>query len=323
MTQSVLSLFDGISCARVALDRAGIKYDRYYASEIDKYAIKIAMKNYPDTTQVGDIQELNFLTVPKDVFLVVGGSPCQSLSSAASQIESGLEKGKSTLFWDYVRIVNLLQPRYFLLENVESMKTADRDRITAVMGVQPIMINSALVSAQDRKRYYWTNIPGIKQPDDKGILLKDVLETNVDQKYNIGKKQKARLLKRLGTHGNKINGLKSKTLMSRDYADWNGQFIIQNAHGFNDGGVFKEKSQTMTSSSFQHNNFCYLNKMIRRLTPVECERLQTLPDGYTEGVSDNQRYKALGNGFTVDVIAHILKRLANACPLFADQQTKE
>lgn len=324
MQTNILSLFDGISCAKLALDRAGIHYDNYYASEIDKYAIKVAKHNYPETIEIGDIKALTDQTVPKDIFLLVGGSPCQSLSIAARQKESGLEKGKSVLFWEYVRILQLVKPKYFLLENVASMKNTDRDTISHILGVKPIMINSALVSAQNRKRYYWTNIPNVNHPKDRGIMLKDILQKDVDKKYNISEASMQ-----------KYNIKTNKT-----------DCIYQIGRGYNAGGIKANKCPSMTISAFEHNNFVCrrvdqignsgqgervysqaaksttlssqgggmgaktglyeVENTIRKLTPVECERLQTVPDNYTSICSDNQRYKQLGNGFTVDVISHIL-----------------
>lgn len=173
----ILSLFDGISCGRLAFARAGIPVEKYYASEIDKYAIQVAQKNYPDTIQVGDVNKLNYLEL-LDIDMVIGGSPCQDLS-IAKQNRQGLRGERSGLFWKYVEALEVIRPRWFLLENVASMRNEDRDAITATLKriypeTECIMINSALVSAQQRKRYYWTNWH-VEQPQDKGILLKDIL----------------------------------------------------------------------------------------------------------------------------------------------------
>jgi len=173
---NVLSLFDGMSCGRIALERLGIKVDNYYASEIDKYAMKVSEANYPDIIQVGDITELDLSTLPK-IDLVMGGSPCQGFSFAGKQL--AFDDPRSALFFEFVRCVKELQPKYFLLENVR-MKKEYLDVISEYMGVEPIMINSALVSAQNRVRYYWTNIPGIEQPEQRGIVLRDILETTPD-----------------------------------------------------------------------------------------------------------------------------------------------
>ena len=184
----VLSLFDGISCARVALERAGFDIEKYYASEIDKYAIQIAQKNYPDTTQVGSVTELKGEDF-KDIDLLIGGSPCQDLSIAKKD-RQGLKGARSGLFYEYVRILNEVKPRYFILENVNSMPKEAKEQITEIMGVEPIMINAALVSAQNRKRLFWTNIPNVTQPEDGGILLRDILEKDVDEKYNVNLSEK-------------------------------------------------------------------------------------------------------------------------------------
>jgi len=173
---NVLSLFDGMSCGRIALDRLGIKVENYYASEIDKYAIKVSEANYPDIIQVGDITELDLSTLPK-IDLIMGGSPCQGFSFAGKQL--AFDDPRSALFFEFVRCVKELKPKYFLLENVR-MKKEYLDVISEYMEVEPILINSALVSAQNRVRYYWTNIPGIEQPEQRGIVLRDILETNPD-----------------------------------------------------------------------------------------------------------------------------------------------
>ena len=169
---NVLSLFDGMSCGRIALDRLGIKVDNYYASEIDKYAMKVSEANYPDIIQVGDVTELDTSTLP-NIDLIMGGSPCQGFSFAGKQL--AFDDPRSALFFEFVRCVKELKPKYFLLENVR-MKKEYLDIISEHMGVEPIMINSALVSAQNRVRYYWTNIPGVEQPEQRGIVLRDILE---------------------------------------------------------------------------------------------------------------------------------------------------
>jgi len=184
----VLSLFDGMSCGRIALEKSGIYVDTYYASEINEHSIKISQKNYPDTVQLGNVEELTeeiLLSLGK-IDILIGGSPCQNLSIINIDREEhskGLLGQKSKLFFEYVRVKNIINPTYFLLENVESMSAADEDIITEILQVEPIMIDSALVSAADRKRFYWTNIPNIKQPEDKIIILRDILETKVHEKY--------------------------------------------------------------------------------------------------------------------------------------------
>ncbi|MGV2887210.1 DNA cytosine methyltransferase [Paenibacillus taichungensis] len=184
----VLSLFDGMSCGQIALERAGIKVDTYYASEINKNSIKVTQNNYPDTIQLGNVIDLTEevlanLNKPK---LLMGGSPCQNLSRIVknkSDHNQGLNGEKSKLFWKYVKVKEILEPEYFLLENVESMSIEDRDIITETLEVEPIMIDSGLVSAQERKRYYWTNIPGVKQPPDRRLVLEDIMENEVNEKY--------------------------------------------------------------------------------------------------------------------------------------------
>lgn len=318
----ILSLFDGISCGRLALERAGIPVEKYYASEIDKYAIAITQKNYPDTIQIGDVTKINWADYT-DVDLIMGGSPCQDLS-IAKQNREGLRGARSGLFWKYVEALEHIHPKYFLLENVASMRNEDRDAITATLKkiypeTECIMINSALVSAQQRKRYYWTNWH-VEQPQDKGVLLKDILETKDGipaamrtRKDTTGK------YKRLETkNDNKANSLTSvqtdsmvcepirigeldglgKGQANRIYSVC-GKSVCLNANGGGGGAKTGLYKIDLPDGDY----------IVRKLEPVECERLQTLPDGYTGGVSATQRYKAIGNGWTVDVIAYILKGL--------------
>ena len=179
---NVLSLFDGISCARVALDRAGIEVNAYMSAEIDKNAIKVSEKNYPDIIRVGSVVGLE---VEGQVDLLIGGSPCQDLSIAKKD-RKGLEGNRSGLFWEFVRIKKECNPQWFVLENVASMPKADRDIITREMGVEPVMFNASLVSAQCRKRLFWTNIP-FDLPEDRGVLLKDILEAEVDERFYVKK----------------------------------------------------------------------------------------------------------------------------------------
>lgn len=255
---NVFSAFDGAGIGLLALKRAGVPVAKYYASEVDKYAIQIATKNHPEIIHVGDVKKCFARNFPK-IDLLIGGSPCQDLS-VAKKDRQGLKGPRSKLFWHYVRLLRTMKPRWWMLENVASMSKADQDEITAVLGVEPVLINSALVSAQQRKRLYWTNIPGIIQAQDKGILLKDVLENGVAM------------------------DLKSRA-------------IISSAGRTTEREYFKKQQGTMVKTDD--------GLTFRKLTPVECERLQTWPDNYTEGVSNTQRYKMLGNGWTADVIAHI------------------
>jgi len=290
----ILSLFDGISCGRVALERAGIKVDKYYASEIDKRPIEISIKNYPDIIQLGDVTKITKEMVG-EIDLIMGGSPCQSFSNAGNR--KGFD-GKSGLFWEFVRLVNELKPKYFLLENVK-MKQEWQDVISDALGVKPIEINSSLVSGQNRKRLFWTNIPNIKQPEDKGILLTDILEQEVDEKYYLNESQIKTINRNFGSKGKTINlddGLIEKiTYPSR----------------INKKPLNIKSPTLVAAMGMGGGNVPVIikNGRIRKFTEVECERLQTLPDNYTSGISSTQRYKAIGNGWTVDVIAHILKNL--------------
>ena len=340
---NILSLFDGISCARVALERSGMKVDKYYSSEVDKYAIDISKKNWPDIIQMGDVKWLTgSLLTPID--LLIGGSPCQDLS-IAKQNRKGLSGERSGLFWEYVRILKEVNPRWFVLENVASMSKESKQIITEALGVQPIMINASLVSAQNRKRLFWTNIPNVTLPEDRGILLKDILEENVDEKYNINLSEKYGLkglcedkaksltassykgygndgvfLIRIGQigkggQGDRIYSPEGKSVglsaLGGGRGAKTGLYMIQTPRGNNNGGIkaIDGKTPTMSASSWEDNNKLYKDGLIRKLTPIECERLQGLPDNYTEGVSNTQRYKMLGNAFNVDVVAHILKHI--------------
>lgn len=331
----VLSLFDGISCARVALERAGIEVDTYHASEVDKYAMQIAQKNYPSTIQMGSVKDVKFIGGAGSFCdLLIGGSPCQDLSIAKAN-RKGLDGERSGLFWEYVRILKEAKPKWFILENVASMAKDQQEIISKTLGVQPIMINAALLSAQTRKRLFWTNIPGITQPEDRGIMLKDILEKGEVPLTNYNTEKIKSNTVRTGGRGsglgNKHNwdtirvgqigkGGQGDRIYSPEGKSVNlsangggrgaktGLYMIQVPRGKNKGGkkALDGKTPTLTSSSFEHNNHVVENAIIRKLTAVECERLQCLPDNYTGGVSDSQRYKALGNAFNVDVIAHIL-----------------
>ena len=283
---NVLSLFDGISCGMVALERAGINVDSYNAYEIEHNAIEISKKNYPNIIHHGDVTKEDFTKYKGKVDLIIGGSPCQNLSIAGNK--KGLEGEASKLFYDYVRALHESGAKWFLLENNESMTKENCDIITDIMGVEPIMINSNLVSAQDRKRLYWTNIPNIEQPSDKGIFLKDIVQPTKDkQDYSIYERM---IAKKEGTLAYKKAWSSVRTL--------------------------DQKSKTLTTSHAISNsgatNIKYTESEYYLPTPIECERLQTLPDNYTEGVSKTQRYKAIGNGWTVDVIAHIFSYLKKA-----------
>ena len=276
---NVLSLFDGMSCGQLALDTLGIKVNNYFASEIDPYAMQIAKKNYPNTKHIGSVLDVRGSDLPR-IDLLIGGSPCQSFSNAGDG--SGLD-GKSKLFWEFVRVLKETKPTYFLLENVKMKKEWEKI-ITDTLGVEPIAINSRLLTAQNRPRLYWTNIPNVVQPIDQGIVLKDILVDQVDEKFYLSDKAidyMSRLRNgkpRWEYHTNPLNG----------------------------------KSACLTANMYKGVPYGVIKELKRRLTPVECERLQSVPDNYTEGVSNTQRFKMLGNGWTIDVIAHILNEMRQA-----------
>ena len=411
---NVLSLFDGMSCGQIALDQLDIPVKNYFAAEIDKYAIQVAQANYPDTIHLGDVQNIQTsgeydkphylideFRCGHKIDLLIGGSPCQGFSFAGKQLN--FDDPRSMLFFEYVRLLKALKPKYFLMENVK-MKKESMDIITEYLGVEPVEINSNLVSAQNRKRLYWTNIPMDGLPEDKGILLKDILEP-IDQiedsyyysdksiaymergndkwqqagdrradrytqtpdtekaftitanfhkgvPYNYfddasrvkggrivnrrldeqGKRQdydkdiplQAMLELREDDKSNCLTTVQKDTVLADP-------LILQKGRGYNKGGLkaLDGKTPTLSTSSWEHNNhLVYREKSkcvrsggrgsydrhewdsvdkhhIRKLTVTECERLQTVPDGYTDHVSKTQRYKMLGNGWTVDVIKHI------------------
>lgn len=421
---NVLSLFDGISCAKVALERAGVPVARYSACEIDKHAIAISIKNHPDSVRMGDVREVTGLT---NVDLLIGGSPCQDLSIAKKE-RKGLDGDRSGLFWEYVRILREVKPTWFILENVASMPKKDKDIITAELGVEPVMFDASLVSAQSRKRLFWTNIP-FDLPTDKGIVLKDILQPDaeVDESMMVkgktfteskgytgkieyigeGKQngqggQAHRVYSTDGktptlssgaplifagyVEGGLRKGMEGQAHLSRAHRNPNrvydpegkaptlsasetsGRNLIKIGHvGNTDGqgnrvyspdgksctlsalgggsgaktGLYaigrdvgrrlnaeghrednnqdipiqrrvelRTDDKTGTLTSVQKDNLVVSETCIRKLTPVECERLQGLPDGYTDGIAKTNRYKCLGNAFNVDVVAHIVKHLA-------------
>lgn len=316
---NVLSLFDGMSGGHIALDKCGIKINQYFASEIDKHAIHVTMQNYPETIQLGSVVNVNTSDLP-EIDLLIGGSPCQSFSFAGKrkgmatidetevltlnhylQLKNDGFKfhGQSHLFWEYMRILNETKPKYFLLENV-LMGEKWEAVLSRAIGVHPIEINSALVSAQNRRRLYWTNIGMepmglfgdlesiIKQPKDKKIFLVDILEDVVSEKYFLSEKILVWFENR-----NKINKKRG-----------NGFFYKPKK--------INEKSNCINATYNRlqvDSTYIEQNKKIRKLTPIECERLQTIPDNYTNHVSDTQRYQMLGNGWTADVVAHIFSYL--------------
>jgi site-specific DNA-cytosine methylase len=455
---NVLSLFDGMSCGQIALKKLGAKVDNYYASEIDKYAISIAEKNFPNTVHLGDVTKITSVPYNVKIDLLIGGSPCQGFSKSGNRLN--FDDPRSKLFFEFVRILQLVKPKYFMLENVV-MNKESRDIISKYLGVEPIEINSNLVSAQSRRRLYWTNIPNVTIPEDKGIVIRDILEDNgiADMVINQGKQLAkaniekshclmARDYKGFGNQGMTGIRLKDNSVISKDglnhvgneieivkirkhevdieslktvlrfhkkkvanlsiseiasycnvpqtkaehwfrtddsfaIPDENSWSLLKDCLGIETNqfdksltefeyreGVFEQSSRvyhvdgkapTLTSTlaskqkvyipldKVESKNGLILkghaelnghdvlkrvydkngksptlntcgggnrepkislgNKQWRKLTPLECERLQTVPDNYTLGVSNTQRYKMLGNGWTVDVIAHIFKNI--------------
>lgn len=380
---TVLSLFDGMSCGQLALQKLGIKVKAYYASEIDKPAIRVAMKNFPNTIQLGDVTKVFAKDLPK-IDLLIGGSPCQGFSFAGKQL--AFDDPRSKLFFEFIRLKEECQPTYFMLENVK-MKKEFEFVISKYMGIEPIEINSALVSAQNRVRLYWTNIGAypygifdqlvcqIPQPKDKGVLLRDILEEDVPDKYYLTDKLNKWLERhssKRGTRIKRLDGNQKASCITSTEAKCNleNDYIIVASRGRNQdnpsdraNGIeleqtldprFDGKTNCITSVQKDnlvmqinpHRKITRLNDTsefvsqqdrvyspngvspalladmgcgshaildnelnLRRLTPTECERLQTVPDGYTDCVSDTQRYRMLGNGWTIDVIAHILSYL--------------
>ncbi len=348
---NVLSLFDGMSCGQIALNKANVKYDNYFASEIDKYAIKVAQANFPNTIQLGDVTQIGTPS-PDNIDLLMGGSPCQGFSVAGKQLD--FDDPRSKLFFEFVRLKDALKPKYFLMENVP-MKQESQDIITKYLGVKPVMINSSLFSAQNRKRLYWTNIPFDVPTEDKGIVLQDILEddgianeamTNKEGKshcitarYNgavwwnsIQRKQRTMvqvgeadtinghdILKRIYSPNGKAPTLNTMGGGNREPKVAIGRIVNRrlDEHGTRKDNQLElpftkqlEVSDTGKSNcltTFTKDNVVVEGMQWRKLTPLECERLQTVPDNYTNHVSNSQRYKMLGNGWTVDVLTHIMK----------------
>jgi len=363
----IMSLFDGMSCAQQAINRLGVKEYIYYASEIDKYSIAVTQYNYPNTIQLGDITKING-TDYKDIDLLIGGSPCQGFSFAGKQLN--FEDIRSKLFFEYIRLVKEINPKYFILENVR-MKKEYKDRISELMGVQPIQINSALVSAQNRERLYWTNILNITQPEDKYIYLKDILEApsvvgrmvgrrlkdgkRADYDYTIKPEQQIEL--RFDNKSGTLTTVEKDNLVITNVVNRDKSYTID-ANYYKGGNLEQYFNHSRRQLVFIKDNLCFSNAPYgekykscipvnikeskfrtlrtsaggrtrgvgicnddahwRKLTPLECERLQTVNDNYTKfgnfngvvkQVSDSQRYKMLGNGFTVDVIKHILTNI--------------
>lgn len=332
---NVFSAFDGISCGQLALQRAGIKVDNYFASEVDKYAISITQKNFPNTIQLGDITKLDISNLPK-IDLLLAGFPCQSFSASGKKLNFDDPRGQ--LLFNLIELRNLLKPTYFIFENVQMSKKI-QGLIDELIGVEPVLINSALVSAQNRKRLYWTNIPNITQPADCNILLKDiVLPTDRPVLCPVlGAASRGRPVNGKWVQQIELNGTeKSNTLTTvpKDtlivdikyrYLE-NGNVRIYEGKSptipANSGGghipFFLKEGVNLSAQDYKNINYEDIKPFIRKLDPIECERLQTLPDDYTKiGIQDgkeviisnSQRYKTIGNGWTVDVIKHILEGL--------------
>lgn len=343
---NVLSLFDGMSCGQIALTNLGCFPDKYYASEVDKFAIQQTRHVFPNTIHIGDVTWVDVSKLDK-IDLIIGGSPCQSFSFAGKQagmattenIEvtdldqyldlkiMGFEfTGQSYLFWEYMRILTEVR-KYnpdvkFLLENVVMSKKWEAV-LTKAIGVDPVMINSNLVSAQNRKRLYWTNIARIMQPEDEGISIRDILEDNVDEKYYVSNKALAGMINRARVNAEKGIGFRATVvspdgkantlLVSPESKDRN--LIVASRGRTGADGITRQKLEPRMDgksnclTTVQKDNLLQTKAGLRRLTPTECARLQTIPDWYEWVVSDTQIYRMCGNGWTVRVIEHILKNL--------------
>lgn len=283
----VLSLFDGMACTRIALDKLGFKDVEYFASEIDPYAIKVAKDNYPDIIHIGDVTKIDAKKIKElgEIDLLIGGSPCQGFSRSGKGLN--FDDPRSKLFFNYVEILKKLKPKYFILENVH-MKEEWQDVISSFLEVKPILLNSNLISAQNRPRLYWTNIPDIKPPKDKEIYFQDIMEHNAPDNYYYSEAGKAWIKRHSERKNKKIRELNAP----------------------------KVKMQCLEASMFKNyssQRFFQVTdvKGPRYITVKECERCQQVPDDYTKAVSNTQRYKMLGNGFSVDMIAHLIKHIFN------------
>lgn len=297
---NVLSLFDGISCARIALEKAGIEVSNYYASEIDKYAIQVAKNNFPSTIHLGDIRNISVSNLPK-IDLLIGGSPCQDLSQAQKGL--GLQGEKSSLFYEYIRLLKELEPTYFLLENV---KNKWGNLMSEYVGIDYVDINSGLFSAQSRPRYYWTNIDFDNFPTEiNSLAIKDILEEKADEKYFFDRTEIHDFVNQTSKNKNasKDGLIKVFDLPKEVWNDHERQRRVFSIEG---------KSPTVLARA--DTTKILIDNKVRKLTPLECERLQGIPDNYTSICSDTQRYKMVGNGFTVNVIEHFLKGI-NKKPL--------
>lgn len=341
---NVLSLFDGMSCAMIALNKLGIVPDNYFASEIDKYAIQVSKANWPEIQHIGDVTKVHYKNgmlhtqsgsykISFEKGILAGGSPCQGFSFAGKQLN--FEDPRSKLFFEFVRVLKEVRAEhpklYFFLENVV-MKKEYQAVISEALGVQPILINSALVSAQNRKRLYWTNIPFFGQPADRGILLKHILEEQVDDKYFLNQIQIDKLVISKSSQEKDIKIMFHRSNFRRNLQCYNPEGKIESLDTSGGGGRFPcvviKVGNTQPSGRGMNGQVFHVNGkaptlttnkgegikvtdgyMFRRLTPVECERLQTLPDYYTKTVSNSQKYTMLGNGWNVDTIVHLFEPL--------------
>lgn len=286
MIKNVLSAFDGMSCGQIALNKAGISYDNYYASEIDKYAIEVTQYNYPNTIQLGDITKININELPT-IDLLIGGSPCQGFSFAGKQLN--FEDPRSKLFFEFVRLIKECKPKYFLLENVK-MKKEHEQVITKYLGVEPILINSALLTAHNRPRLYWTNIPNVGQPNDNGIYFEQIRDLQIENYEYISEEKTINREYKKNYLQYDINGKGHGSQDQRAY-------YLKGKHGCLDTGA-SGKAKVLENDG-----------RVRKITRNEAERLQGVPDNYTTPVSKAQALKMLGNGWTVDVIAFIFNQL--------------
>lgn len=326
----VLSFFDGFSCGMQAAIEAEIEIDDYFACEIDPYSDKVSRRRFPDIVRLGDVRDIHYLDtglctqrtsgswldIPNShINLFIGGSPCQDLRPG----RDGLRGKKSKLFYEYLRMLRQIQkynPKVkFLFENVTRISNEDKQIITDLLGVKPLRINANLVSAQNRDRYYWTNIKVTSIPENLNVHISHILEDNVDEKYYLSDKAIAYINKgeRIAKKYTSINGHKALTLQA-GYEKLNGTFVCVDCNG----RVDEYKTNTLTMryhkgvENFGGNPFLYDGKRYRKFTPIECERLQCVSDNFTDCVSDSQRYIMLGNGWNIKIIAHILKSLKNA-----------
>lgn len=287
---NVLSLFDGMSCGQIALEKSGINVDNYYASELDEYAIKVTQANCPNTVQLGDVTKWQEWDIDwKGINLLIGGSPCQGFSFAGKQL--AFDDPRSKLFFVYVDILNHIKKHNhkvkFMLENVR-MKKEYVNVISDQLGVEPVAINSALVSAQSRQRLYWMNWD-VELPEDKGITLSDILESDMDYR------PAAIVGRKLDENGKRNDQLNQKPVQCLEVQNHSKSRCLSTVS--KDTVISNLPPGRYAASEYREN--------YRNLTPIECERLQTVPDNYTNHVSDSQRYRMLGNGWTVDVISHL------------------